>query len=176
LNFRLVYRLFRISGLIRLLWVAVAALHAWLLVERLFTGALQGPMDYVKAFLCLAAIGYATLKVWQIATFFDSKPRRVVAFTLLLMLGHWLVASPQDRTAVLEHAPSVALLTLAILPTLALGLALTCAAVALQRRRHTPANHMPRPTFLSPFELPPWAHVLSTAPPNVWRRPPPSLA
>jgi len=102
------------------LWLAVAALHVWLIARRFATGQWSTPMDDLRAFLCLAAVGYASLKFWRIATLFDAGPRRALTFALILLLGHWAVAAPQNDMAGGPGA-SAFIALIAVLP--ALGLA-----------------------------------------------------
>jgi hypothetical protein len=110
-------RVLRVSTLLRVLWLAVAALHIWLILRRCINGDWHTFADYLRAALCLVAVGYATLKVWHVTTVFDNEPRRAWIFSLVLLLGHAFASQPGDSARALQHgdtAPWVA--ALAILP------------------------------------------------------------
>lgn len=175
---RVMPTLFRFSTLVRLLWIAVAALHVWLIARRLETGVWLAPAALAKLALCAAAVAYCSLKVWRVATVFDSAPRRVIAFTLLLVLGHWAIATPQTRQAALEHAPLIALSTLAILPARPAAARRLLRAAA--RRCRALFDAVPSLLLPSPGAAPRaprhWLSLLAWAPPSLFRRPPPSLA
>jgi hypothetical protein len=73
---------------LRFMWIAVAALHAWLILCRCLNGHVESLTDISIVLLCVIAIWHASRKVWRIATIFDSKPRRAVIFALTLLFGH----------------------------------------------------------------------------------------
>ena len=109
----------RISWLVRVLWVAVVALHAWLLLRRMIGGEWTGLMDYVRAGLCVVAVGYATLKVWRVATIFDSAPSRAWLFALTLLIGHGMIAGPVTMSSLLAAQSGMSVTTmLVVVPTL----------------------------------------------------------
>lgn len=109
----------RISWLVRVLWVAVAALHAWLILRRVVGGEWTGLMNCVRAGLCLVAVGYATLKVWRVATIFDSAPRRAWLFAFTLLVGHGMVAGPVTQSVLVAAQSGMSVTTmLVVVPTL----------------------------------------------------------
>ena len=85
------------SNFVRLLWLSVALLHGWLIVQRDWLSAGAGLMDHLRVALCLAAVAYASLKLWRVATIFDSAPRRVLVSTLAMVVLHWMIAAPADQ-------------------------------------------------------------------------------
>lgn len=121
---------------IRLAWLAVAALHVWLIAERALELRFGGAMDYLRAGLCLLGVVYATWKFWRRPTVFDSTPRRAWSFALALLLGHWLIAPPGEAPAVADKGLVPAAVILVITPALLLlGLGL------MRGRGHAYAAH-----------------------------------
>lgn len=112
----LLRRCIRPSSVARALWLAVALLHVWLVLRRVALGELTNPLDALRAGLCLLGVGYASLKFWQVATIFDSAPRRAFAFALILVLGHWVIAEPSQQGNLADStgkAPVAAILVIA---------------------------------------------------------------
>ncbi|HOE96499.1 MAG TPA: hypothetical protein PLS90_06535 [Candidatus Sumerlaeota bacterium] len=128
----------RPSALLRALWLAVALLHGWLIAERFVLGAWGAPMDWLRALLCVAGIGYATLKFWRISTVFDQEPRRALIFAFILVLGHFWIAPPETQTAYLNHAEQTAASLLIVVPAVGLALLLALAARRLHRALPVP--------------------------------------
>jgi len=125
-------RLARPSTVARALWLSVALLHAWLAARRLVLGEWAGPLDVARGTLCLAGVGYGSLKFWQVAVVLDAAPRRAMAFALILVLGHGLLAVPRQGIELRPLAPR-AMQTVAILSIVpALGTLLLLARAALR--------------------------------------------
>lgn len=163
-------RLVRPSAAARALWIAVAALHAVLLLQRLTAGEGAGAWPILRAGLTLAAIGYATLKVWNVATLLDSDRRRAVLFGLLLTLGH-VAISPRapDLSAALGGARGAVPAVLWALPPVVFAAVALGAALLLRRRLpSTPPPH-PLSRETAAAAVPP---VLAYA--AILPRPPPS--
>ena len=169
-------RAMRPASLIRALWIAVAALHAWLIVARVINGEWAGLMDLIRAALCLVAIGYASLKFWDIATIFDRGPRRALTFTLILILGHFLVASPHGNLQSFQQPiATTAASILVILPVLSAALIL---AVVFRSRSFGPriarSTASIRPVAPVAYELAHLPIALTRRTPTLFRRPPPT--
>ncbi len=166
------HRWARISWLVRVLWVVVVVLHAWLFLRRMVGGEWTGLMDYVRAGLCLVAVGYATLKVWRIATIFDSAPRRAWVFAFTLLIGHGMIAGPVTQSSLLAAQSGMSVTTmLMVVPTLGaaalLALGFGC-RVWRNRARYRPVS-VPAPACLE--EISQRLRRLSI--PSLSNRPPP---
>lgn len=85
------------STYIRAMWLAVAALHAWLFARRLIEGEWFGGMNQARLVLAMAACIYGAVRMWRPATFLDDSPRKAWAFALLLIIGHFGVSSENYR-------------------------------------------------------------------------------
>ncbi len=170
INLQAVRRLVRFSTLLRALWLAMALLHVWLIARRLWLGELGGLLELTRGALCLAGVAYCSLKFWRVATFFDSQPRRAIAFGLALLVGHVLIAPPGTQS--LLDPTGMQLTT--VLVTAPLLLALGLVAAAGRRRRQGPIAWRLEPASGRTNEpLPIRLFQLS---PSLHRRPPPRRA
>ena len=162
----------RLSTIARTLWLMVAALHIYLITRRFAVGDWSTLLDYVRAALCLAGVGYASLKFWRIATIFDSSLRRALTFGLILLLGHWVIAAPSHDAAGAEAARFAALI--AVLPVLGATLLGTLQLVRARRRSTPrPARVMAAPAA---FELAYLPLLVLRDFPTLYHRPPPCRA
>jgi hypothetical protein len=164
----------RLSWWIRGLWLAVALLHGWLALRHLAADTGIAAMDLLRSVLCLGAVGYATLKIWRVATVFDDAPRRAVAFALLLAVLHWGVSVPQDPASAAGHnQPAPLAVMLVLTPTLTLALLLTgtlfTGGFGQGLPRLEPLSVLP--SFESPWRL----HAATAGLQALWRRPPPGI-
>jgi hypothetical protein len=118
-------------------------LHAVLVARRVISGEWAGTLNAVRGWLCLVGVGYCSLKFWRVATIFDAAPRRALAFALLLLLGHWLLAPPARSETPFANSPYGVTAVLFVVPALGAGLALAvrAAARAPRRRRAAPSAH-----------------------------------
>lgn len=85
------------STYIRGLWLAVIALHAWLFMRRIIGGDWFGLLNQARLVFALVACIYGAVRMWRPATFLDDSPRKALAFTLLLIIGHFGVSSENYR-------------------------------------------------------------------------------
>lgn len=161
-------RLARPSSVVRALWLAVVALHAWLALRRLVCGDWGSALDAVRGALCMGAVCYGSLKFWRIATVFDAAPRRAVAFALILLLGHWLLAAPAQPDGPGSRAPIAAVLIVA--PALGATLALAMGALRLLSDRARVFAASPLCLEARPLSL-----AVSRRDFFLFRRPPPFL-
>ncbi|MCL5271260.1 MAG: hypothetical protein M1457_12090 [bacterium] len=175
-TFRELRRLARPSNVARAVWLLVAALHVWLVARRIVSGDVSSLLDLSRTLLCLAAVGYASLKFWHVATILDSSPRRALAFGLILFVGHWLI-NPQllDPTAPDAAAAVNITMVAAILP--AIGAALMVLAIALRGSAPTALGAglrrlLPRFTTCETAHLP---LIVARRATRLYRRPPPYL-
>lgn len=159
-------RLARPSSVVRALWLAVAALHAWLVLRRVVCGDWGSMLDAVRGALCLGGVFYGSLKFWRIATVFDAAPRRAVAFALVLLLGHWLLAAPAQSDAPGSRAPIAAVLIVA--PALGASLALAMRTLRLLAARSLAVAASPLWIETRPLSL-----AVSRRDFFLFRRPPP---
>ena len=162
----------RLSVLARVLWLAVALLHAYLIMRRIAVGEWAGLLDWLRATLCLAGVGYASLKFWQVATVLDSAPRRVLAFGLILMLGHWMLAVPDQENALLSPTTAAgATAVLSIVPSL--GVALLLLRATAESRAWRPRRVVITASYPTDFEFSyhPLARLRHA--PFLFSRPPP---
>lgn len=171
----LIRRSVRPSGIARAVWLAVALLHVWLVLRRIGLGQLSNPMDFARAGLCLAGVGYASLKFWQVATIFDSAPRRAFAFGLVLLLGHWLVVVPGPDGDPLRQARRPLATIVVLAPAMAAVLLFVKQNLAARAR---PAALCRRPApsavALCQRSLLPFSILLHAS--ALFRRPPPLCA
>lgn len=125
------------------MWLAIAALHAWLFARRLIEGEWFGGMNQARLVLAMAACIYGAVRMWRPATFFDDSPRKVWAFALLLILGHFGISSENYRR-IAENAVSgvewnhVVLVTTVIVVVVAVGLSMLAMlrTLELEDKRH----------------------------------------
>ena len=173
---RLCRRLVRPSNLARGLWLLVGALHVWLIARRLAGGDFASLVDWVRMVLCVVAVGYASLKFWDVATILDASPRRAVAFALVLIVGHWMLNPSVFDAATPQGAVVVSVSTVAaVIPLLATALLVLAAALRLRGTRlrvaRMPATR-PRLVFHETAHLP---LALARRAIRLYRRPPPFL-
>lgn len=157
----------RMSTLARALWLVLAALHAALVLRRVTTGELGSLADAVRGALCLGGVIYCSLKFWKIATVLDAAPRRALAFAMVLLLGHWLLAAPPaDRP--LDSSGPLSVAVLMVVPVLGAGLILASrgGSARVERRQATTPK-----LFLCVSEILPVAVSPRTF--ALLRRPPP---
>lgn len=164
----LLRRALRPSVVARGLWLAVALLHAVLVLRRVASGEWSNTLDAIRGILCLGGVFYCSLKFWRIATILDSAPRRALAFALVLLLGHWLLVPPVGAEGPLgASGPLAAVAVLIVAP--ALG------AAAILIRRATSAKAVlrrPHPYFEAPGAHP-FSLAVSRRVFSLFRRPPP---
>jgi hypothetical protein len=119
----------RPSTAIRLAWLAVVALHVWLVARRVGAGEWGTAVDVARGTLCAAGVAYASLKFWSISTVFDNRPRRAMAFLLVVTLGHaaWHPAAETMTSGTVPGAPPVqavaVMMPIVAMAVLGLGLA-----------------------------------------------------
>jgi hypothetical protein len=165
----------RPSTFLRLAWLLVAALHVALAARRLATGELATASDWARAVLCLTGVAYASLKLWSVSTVFDSKPRRAVAFFLILALGHVALTGPATRARMTDEASAAMRVALVASVTAAVALATRRALDRAPRRARSSRRETAlaltrscwrfhRPRYYSDFS------------PHLFQRPPPALA
>jgi predicted membrane protein len=165
----------RPSTLLRLAWLLVAGLHVWLVARRLATVELATAGDMARAVLCLAGVAYASLKLWSVSTVFDARPRRAVAFFLILALGHMALTGPATRARMADKAPA-AMQVMLVASVAAVVVLATRRASERAARRAIPSRRatalararsrwiLHRPRYYLDFS------------PHLFRRPPPALA
>jgi hypothetical protein len=164
----------RPSTVARTLWLAVAALHGWLVLRRVATGELAGVMDALRALLCLGGVAYASLKFWRVATWFDSAPRRALAFAMILLLGHWLIAAPGQADQLFGPRSTLnAAAVLVMAPALGAALLMMKSSLSAARRaRRAPQTSWPR---LRSLDFDAFPLMLTHHVSFLFRRPPPEL-
>ena len=178
----------RPSFWLRMAWIALAVLHAWLMVRRLVSGELGSLLDFTRAGLALAAVYYCSLKVWRVATVFDREPRRALIFALALLLGHvWLHVEPAGSPSgtpvavalILQTAlpafEGLALALLVLIPAAGAGQrAMRRMLLAITRLACRQSSALPR--MLRALRQPPDIPWFLRVPPLRHALPPPSLA
>lgn len=160
-------RTLRWSSLARLLWLVVAALHAWLVLRRFALAEWSGTLNAVRGVVCLGGVFYGSLKFWQVATVLDSAPRRALAFALVLMLGHWILATPVQAEGP-AATPLSAAAVLMVAPVLGAGLIL-----AVRVRRPLAVRRPAASASLSFLHFDSLPLAVSRREYNLFRRPPP---
>jgi hypothetical protein len=156
-------------GLLRAFWIGVAALHLYLVAKRAFLGQLDASLDVAKLLLCIAGAAYgayATVKIEQVTAGLTASPRRLVAFALLLIVGH--IALEPERP-VLDGDGSALTQMLIALPVVA-GTALI--GMALVRRARRSWGEMAGFVAASRFDLV-QIHIKNEVRASVRQRPPP---
>lgn len=161
------------AAVIRLLWMAVAGLHLWLVMRRGLLGDLNSLFDWLKALLCAAGAGYATAKVWRVATVFDSSPRRAWTFAFVVVLGHWILMGTNPETAFdpqpMQAPIAVVIAVVPMMGALALAVGALRQSLQLQVVASTPAPQRRGDDWLP-------SAVLFSLFPSLFRRPPPILS
>jgi hypothetical protein len=125
--------LFRPSAILRAAWLGVLLLHVWLVGRRIVAGEWTTAPDLLRGFFCVVGVGYASLKFWQISTVFDDRPRRMLAFLLLLAFGHWAMLAPDGRLPLPTDSQSIR--AVVVLPSVVGLLALAIGLGLLAGRR-----------------------------------------
>lgn len=172
--FRLARRAARPSVVLRTLWLAVALLHAWLVVRRWAPITAVTVQDLLISLLCLVGVGYASLKFWRLSTIFDDRPRRALIFCLVLVLGHVVIDAPQSGEESL-FSPAQHGLMAAVLPVMGLSL-LTLALVGTGRRRRAPRLRTRGPRTFRGCWFDCLIRLFPDFSPSLYRRPPPTCA
>lgn len=158
----------RLSMVARALWLVMALLHAGLVVRRVGSGEWCNTLDVLRGVLCLGGVCYCSLKFWRIATVLDSAPRRALAFALVVLLGHWLLATP-----VRADGPHGATGPLAAVAVLIVAPALGAAMVLVRRVAQGRVVVRRRIASLTAFEFDELSLAVSRRVFSLFRRPPP---
>lgn len=166
---------FIIGGLWFGFWSGVALLHLYLFFRRLLSGEFTGGFDEARLVLALAGAVYCiygTFKIGNIAKRIERSPRKVLAFALILLLGHLsLSPSAVEKAGEWLLSGDVSPAAVVVLPAL-LAVTLLAAGAMLMIRRREAARRF-RPALRRSVE--PRIHPRHSRPSALFQRPPPPL-